>query len=111
MFGRQSVVAQTEWLVEAAMEEEFVAVSKSVIWPWLKAEGARLLVAGHDPLAPPGTLVTLTAFRDISEWHRLHRPGEKVDHDVATAWRHREGMLRTSTTKILMVGTDYGEKA
>jgi hypothetical protein len=92
------------------MEEEFLAVSKSVIWPWLRAEGCRLLVFGHDPLAADGTLVTLTAFRDISEWHKLHRPGEGVDPDVLTAWRHRGGMVRTSSTKLLMVGTDYGGK-
>ena len=109
-FGRQSIVAESEWLVESGMEEEFLAVSRSVIWPWLAAEGARLLVFGHNPLAPPGSLVTMTAYRDISAWHKLHRPGEQVDHDVATAWRHRETMVRTSATRLLMVATDYGEK-
>ena len=110
-FGRQSIVAQAEWLVEAGMEEEFLAVTRAVLWPWLTGEGARPLIFGSDPLAAPGSLVTMTAFRDISEWHRLHVPTASAEPDVRTAWRHRESLLRTSTTRLLMVATDYGEKA
>jgi hypothetical protein len=110
-FGRQSIVAQSEWLVEPGMEEEFLAVTRSVLWPWLTGEGARPLIFGRDPLAAPGSLVTMTAFRDISEWHRLRVPNEAAENDVRTAWRHRDSLLRTSTTRLLMVATDYGATA
>lgn len=109
-FGRQSIVAETDWQVEPGNEDEFLAISRDTIWPWLAAEGARNLIFGRDPLAAPGTLVTLTAFPDISDWHALYRPDNDDADDLRDAWLRRESLLLSSETRLLMIATDYGEK-
>jgi hypothetical protein len=105
-FGRQSIVAQTDWRVEPGRETEFLAITRQSIWPWLAAEGARNLVSGRDPLAAPGSLITLTAYRDISHWHALSVPAATVSADIGA----RNALLRDATTRLLMVATDYGER-
>ena len=105
-FGRQSIVAHTEWHVDPARAEEFLDICRESIWPWLASEGARNLVAGRNPLAAPGSLVTLTAYRDISHWHALVDPPESLDDAVVA----RDSLLLDVYTRLLMVATDYGEK-
>jgi hypothetical protein len=105
-FGRQSVVAETRWRIEPGREGEFLAICRDSVWPWLAGGGARNLISGRDPLAGPGALTTLTAFRDISHWHALSTPAPAV----ASAFAARDALLRDASTRLLMLATDYGEK-
>ncbi|MDH3603186.1 MAG: hypothetical protein OEU26_26530 [Candidatus Tectomicrobia bacterium] len=107
-FGLQSIVAQTTYQLKPNGEAQFQALSTEAIWPWYTSEGARLMIFGHDPLASSNEVITLLAFRNISDWHRLVRPQGVASEQVTVAWYDREQVIMRQKTKLLMVGTRFG---
>lgn len=101
-FGLQSVVAETRFAPTDA--GQFRAATLQGLWAWYASHGARPLIYGHDPLAAPGNVVTYVAFRDISHWHELARPGDSVK----AAWDERDALSPVQSTRLLMVQTSYG---
>ncbi len=107
-FGPRSIVAQTTYQLKPNGQAQFQALSTEAIWPWYTSEGARLMIFGYDPLASNHEVITLLAFRDISDWHRLVRPQGVASEQVTIAWCGREQVISSQKTKLLMVGTQFG---
>ena len=107
-FGPRSIVAQTTYQLTPDGRAQFQALSTETIWPWYTSEGARLMIFGADPLASSNEVITLLAFRDISDWHRLLRPQGVASEQMIFAWRDREQVIVNQKTKLLMVGTQFG---
>lgn len=108
-FGTRSIVAQTTYQLTPDGRDRFLALSAETIWPWYASEGARLMIFGEDPLASNNEVITLLAFRDISDWHRLVRPQAVASEAVISAWREREQVIIRQKTKLLMLGTRFGQ--
>jgi hypothetical protein len=108
-FGPRSIVAQTTYQLTPGGQTQFQTLSSEAIWPWYTSEGARLMIFGYDPLASTHEVMTLLAFRDISDWHRLLRPQGVASQQVTAAWRERQQVIRHQQTKLLMVGTRFGQ--
>ena len=101
-FGRQSIVDQTRFVVRDV--NQFKAAIETTTWPALVERGARPLIYGYDPLAPLGELTLLVAYRDISHWHEIATEARGVG-----PLRAHADLVETTSTKLLMVQTDYGE--
>ncbi|MEE8289843.1 MAG: hypothetical protein V3R80_00045 [Candidatus Tectomicrobia bacterium] len=108
-FGPRSIVAQTTYQLVPDGHAQFRVLSTEAIWPWYTSAGARLMIFGHDPLASRHEVVTLLAFRDISAWHRLGQPEGDTPEHITAAWRDREQVILSQKTKLLMVGTRFGQ--
>jgi hypothetical protein len=107
-FGLRSIVSQTTYQLKPNGEAQFQTLSREAIWPWYTSEGARLMIFGHDPLESSHEVITLMAFRDMSDWHRLVRPQGVASEQVTLAWHDREQVILRQKTKLLMVGTRFG---
>ena len=106
-FGRQSVVAETTYTVAPDARESMLEAS-DVLWAWQVAEGARLLIVGHDPLGTAGNVVAYVAYRTISDWERsLRALATDAPDTVQKAATDRAAAQQT--TRLLMVQTDFGE--
>ncbi|HJN49443.1 MAG: hypothetical protein QGI68_01020 [Pseudomonadales bacterium] len=103
-YGRQSIVAETRYRLRSGTEDEFLRISSEVLWPWLQGEDARLLIYGRDPLTSIDEVVVMTAYRDISAWHRLSVPDDSIESDFAA----RQELIADETTRLLMVTTRFG---
>lgn len=107
-FGRESIVEESRMTMAPASEDRFLELSRDTIWPALVERGARVLIVGRDPLAPPLTLVVMIAFRDVTAWHANAQPAGK--DAIGAAVRARDALIGARSTKLLMIGTDYGAK-
>lgn len=109
-FGRGSVISERTYDLSEGAAAEFTRLSQEHIWPWLEQRGARLVAYGHDPLGPSQEMITLFAFRSMSDWHRLSRPSTKLapSPQLVEAWTHRDSLIRRHHGRLLLVGTDFG---
>lgn len=108
-FGRQSVVAETIYAVAPDDRDSMLAASDTV-WAWQVEHGARLLIAGEDPLGSPGAVVAYVAHRTISDWERSTRAlAAEAPDAVKKAANERDWAAAQQTTQLLMVQTDFGE--
>jgi hypothetical protein len=110
-FGRGSVISELCYeLTDASHRREFERVSHEHIWPWLEAQGARLIGFGRDPLGPAQQVVTLFAFRGLEDWHRLSRPTPDLHPppEATEAWNERHQLITSQRGRLLRVGTDWG---
>lgn len=109
-FGRGSVISERTYDLSEGAAAEFTRLSQEHIWPWLEQRGARLVAYGHDPLGPSQEMITLFAFRSMSDWHRLSRPSTKLapSSQLVEAWTHRDSLIRRHHGRLLLVGTDFG---
>ncbi|MDA0365777.1 MAG: hypothetical protein O3B31_09585 [Chloroflexi bacterium] len=108
-FGPGSVIAEWTHAVADGALDQFVTLSRDHLWPWLAAEGARVVAFGRDPLAAAGEVVTLVAYRSLAEWHRLvPRPMRDVPAGVRTAREQRALVARLVRGRVLGVGTVFG---
>jgi hypothetical protein len=103
-FGRQSVVEEIRCGLRGDDAASFDAISRDVLWPHAAEHGGRVLVAGHDPLLPPPNRVVMVAYPDISSWYVANEAGG----EPAAAMARRAALATSTTTKLLMVATDYG---
>jgi hypothetical protein len=111
-FGRGSVVSERTYQLAAAQQGEFLRLSREYVWPWLTAQGARMIAYGHDPLAASDEVITLFAFRSLPEWHRLSRPSaEQAGAEATQAWQQRAALIRSHRGRLLIVDTDFGTPA
>ncbi len=91
---------------------EFLRLSREYVWPWLTAQGARMIAYGHDPLAASDEVITLFAFRSLPEWQRLSRPStEQAGAEAAQAWQQRATLIGRHRGRLLIVDTDFGTPA
>lgn len=110
-FGRGSVVSERTYQLTPGAEHEFMQISKDHIWPWLEQQGGRMIASGHDPLAQSDEVITLFAFRTLSDWERLSRPSnEPAPAEVVQAWQDRARLITRHRGRLLLVGTDFGTR-
>jgi hypothetical protein len=112
--GRGSIISELCYsLVSDEARTEFRRISHEAIWPWLETQGGRLIGFGRDPLGPSNEVVTLFAFRSLSEWHQLSRPTAELDppHETAAASNTRHRLITSQRGRLLVVGTDWGAAA
>ncbi|MEE8337355.1 MAG: hypothetical protein V3R95_04790 [Dehalococcoidia bacterium] len=111
-FGRGSIVSERTYQLAPGAEQEFAQISKQHIWPWLEAQGGHIIASGHDPLAASDEVITLFAFRSLSEWERLSRPSnEPAPAEVVQAWQDRARLITRHRGRLLLIGTDFGTPA
>lgn len=108
-FGLGSVVSERTYLLRPGTLPEFRRLSLEV-WPWLERMGGRLVAFGQDPLHTADEVVTLFAFRSLSDWHRYSRPSAELDPppDVVSAWNQRASLILSNQGRLLTVLTDFG---
>ncbi|MCZ6895362.1 MAG: hypothetical protein O7H40_15125, partial [Gammaproteobacteria bacterium] len=104
-FGRQSIVAETRYRLKPGAGDDFRKVSIDTVWPALRAEDARMLLYGSDPLADVDEVIVMSAYRSISHWHQLAAMRRK---DGSPLGAHR-ALVTGEITRLLMVQTDFGE--
>lgn len=108
-FGRGSVVSERTYQLAEGARARFVELSRTQIWPWLDAQGARMVAFGHDPLGPSDEVITLFAFRTLPDWERLSRPkDEPAPAEVMQAWQERDALIRRHRGRLLVIATDFG---
>jgi hypothetical protein len=108
-FGAGSVVSERTYLLRPGSLPEFRRLSLSV-WPWLERMGGRLVAFGQDPLHTSDEVVTLFAFRSLTDWHRFSRPSADLDPppEVVSAWNQRAGLILSNQGRLLTILTDFG---
>jgi hypothetical protein len=106
-YGRQSIMAESRYRLRPGSETEFLELSAETLWPWLRAQDARMVIYGNDPLTTPDEVVVLTAYRSIGTWHQLSTPAG----DAAHAFGKRQSLIESEQTRLLMVQTDFGNSA
>ena len=103
------MVSERTYRLAAGTQPEFQRLSREQIWPWLTAQGARLIAYGHDPLGPSDEMITLVAFRSLPDWHRLSHPvAELASSEVRQAWDARAALIQRHRGRLLIVDTDFG---
>jgi len=104
-YGRHSILAESRYRLRSESETEFLELSTKTLWPWLRAQDARMVLYGNDPLTTPDEVVVLTAYRSISAWHQLLTP----TGDEAHAFAKRQSLIEGEQMRLLMVQTDFGD--
>jgi len=104
-YGRQSLLAESRYRLRSGSETEFLELSTETLWPWLRAQDARMVLYGNDPLTTPDEVVVLTAYRSISAWHQILIP----TGDAAHSFAKRQSLIEGEQTRLLMVQTDFGD--
>ncbi len=107
-FGPQSIVEQSQYCVARSDQEAFSAVLRDVVWPWLIAEGSRVMIYGCDPLKGGTNIMIYTAYRDISHWHRLRGRRAVVPDDVSRVRDELSSAVSLQSRRLLMVITEFG---
>ncbi len=103
-FGRGSVISIRRHACVRGSFKDFVAMTATDIVPGLNERGARLVAIGRDLMAGPDDAITFVAYPSLPVFY-----SDTGDAAVRSAARD---MLTTSEAgQLLLVGTDFGQKA
>jgi hypothetical protein len=110
-FGRGSVVSERTLVLDDPGRDEFLHLSASMVWPWLETQGGRAIGAGHNLMGDSREVTTWFAFPSLEAWHRCTRPQTAdAPPDVVGAWTKRQRHVRSQRGRLLIVGTDWGDR-
>jgi len=111
-FGRGSIISERTIALEEGRRDEFVRLSSEVVWPWLESQGGRGIAIGHNLMGNSNEITTWFAFPSISLWYACARPATaNAPSEVVDAYQTRHSWVRHQRGRVLLVGTDWGQKA
>lgn len=110
-FGRGSVISERTIALAEGTREEFLRLSRDIVWPWLETQGGRGIAIGHNLMGASNEITTWFAFRTYADWHRCTRPATAhAPQPVVDAYNARAGMVRHQRGRMLAIGTDFGTR-
>lgn len=108
-FGKGSVISERTMALDAGAREEFIRLTRDVVWPWLESQGGRGIAVGHNLMGASNEITTWFAFRSYAEWHRCSRPATAhAPQAVVDAYSARAALVRHQRGRLLVIGTDFG---